>query len=129
VKKERVATLAASIGAGLLFGTAAFHLSAHSSVVAGAPTELRPLLSAAWVAGGTSLLFSALLAVAATPLFVVRRRALLGIAALTPLSIAILQIVYLGFIPPTALLLLDSAVLIAAGELGRTYQQRPTATA
>lgn len=123
--KERVATLTASVGAALLFGTAGFHLSAYGSVVAQAPADLRALVSALWVAGGVSLLVSALLTVAVTPLFIVRRRALLGIAALTPLSIALLQIVYLGFLPPTALLLLDTLVLVVAGELGRARQPLP----
>ena len=123
--KERAATLTASIGAGLLFGTAAFHLGTYSSVVARAPADLRPIVSAAWVAGGASLIIAALLAVAATPRFIVRRRALLGIAALTPLSIAVLQIAYLGFLPATALLLLDAAVLVVAGELGRSRQPLP----
>lgn len=122
---ERAATVTAAIGAGLLFGTAGFHLSGYSSVVAQAPTDLQPLISAAWVAGGASLMISALLAIAATPLFVVRRRALLGIAALTPVSIAVLQIAYLGFLPPTALLLLDAGVLVVAGELGRAHQPLP----
>jgi hypothetical protein len=123
----RLATLGASIGAGLLFGTAVFHLSVYESVTAQASTNLRPLMAAAWVAVGISLVLSGLLAVAATPLFVVRRRALLLIAALTPVSIAVLQLTYLGFIPPTALLLLDGVVLIAAGELGRSQQERPAA--
>jgi hypothetical protein len=123
--KERVATVTAAIGAGLLFATAGFHLSAYSSVVAQTPTDVRALMSALWVAGGASLIISALLAVAATPLFIVRRRALLAIAALTPISIAAVQIGYLGFLPPTALLLLDAAVLAVAGELGRLHQPRP----
>jgi len=123
--KERAATVTAAIGAGLLFGTAGFHLSVYSPVVAQAPTDLRPLMAAAWVAVGVSLIVSALLAVAATPLFIARRRALLGIAALTPASIAVLQIAYLGFLPPTALLLFDAVVLVVAGELGRAYQPRP----
>jgi hypothetical protein len=125
--KERMATVTAAIGAGLLLGTAGFHLSAYSAVVAQAPTDLRPLMAAAWVAVGASLIISALLAIAATPLFIVRRRALLGIAALTPVSIAVLQIAYLGFLLPTALLLLDAVVLVVAGELGRAYQPRPVA--
>lgn len=125
MNKERVAVVTAAIGAGLLFATAGVHLSAYSSVVARAPVDVRPLMSGLWVAGGTSLMISALLAIAATPLFIVRRRALLGIAALTPISIALVQIVYLGFLPPTALLLLDAAVLVVAGELGRAHQPRP----
>jgi hypothetical protein len=117
--KERLAKLTASIGAGLVFGTAGFHLSAYGSVTAQAPADLQPLMAALWIAGGVSLILSALLVVAVTPLFIVRRRALLGIAALTPFSIAVLQIVYLGFLPSTAILLLDTAVVLTAGELGR----------
>ena len=123
--KERVATVTAAIGAGLLFATVALHLSAYSAVVAQAPTDLRPLMAALWVAGGASLIIAALLAVAVIPLFIVRRRALLGIAALTPLSIAGVQIAYVGFLPPTALLLFDAVILVVAGELGRAHQPRP----
>lgn len=123
--KERMASVTAAIGAGLLFGTAGVHLSAYSSVVSQTPTDARPLMSALWIAGGASLIISALLAVAVTPLFIVRRRALLAIAALTPLSIAGVQIAYLGFLPPTALLLIDAAVLVVAGELGRAFQPCP----
>jgi hypothetical protein len=123
--KERRATLTASIGAGLLFATAGLHLQAYSWIVAQAPTDLRSLLASLWIFAGVSLVISALLTVAVTPLFIVRRRTLLGIAALIPLSIAILQIVYLGFMTPTALLLLDTVVLVIAGELGRAYQPRP----
>lgn len=122
---ERVAVVTAAIGAGLLFATAGVHLSAYSSVVAQAPADVRPLMSGLWVAVGASLIISALLAIAATPLFIVRRRALLGMAALTPISIALLQIAYLGFIPPTALLLLDGTVLLVAGQLGSAHQPRP----
>ena len=123
--KERVATVTAAVGAGLLFATAGLHLSVYSSIVGQTPADLQPLMAALWVAGGASLITAALLAVAATPLFIVRRRALLGIAALTPLSIAAVQILYLAFLPPTALLLLDAVVLIVAAELGREYQPRP----
>jgi hypothetical protein len=123
--KQRVATVTAAIGAGLLFATAGLHLSAYSAVVSQAPTDLQPLVAALWVAVGATLIIGAILAVAVTPLFIVRRRVLLAIAALAPLSIAVLQIAYLGFLPPTALLLFDAAVLIAAGELGRPHQPRP----
>lgn len=124
--KEKAAPVTAAIGAGLLFATAGLHLSAYSSVVGRTPADLQPLMAALWVAGGASLIIAALLAVAATPLFIVRRRALLGIAALIPLSIAAVQIAYLAFLPPTGLLLLDTVVLLVAGELGRAYQPRPT---
>jgi hypothetical protein len=123
--KEQLATLAARVGAGLLFATAGVHFSAYGSAVGQAPGDLRAVVAALWVGAGASLIISALLTVAASPLFIVRRRALLGIAALTPLSSAVLQIAYLGFLPPTALLLLDTLVLVAAGELGRAGQPVP----
>ncbi len=123
--RERIATLTASVGAALLFATAGLHFSAYGWIVTQTPTDLQPLVSSLWVAIGASLIISALLTIAVTPLFVVRRRALLGIAALTPLSIALLQIVYLGFMSPTALLLLDTLVLLAGGELGRARQPIP----
>ena len=123
--KERVATVTAAIGAGLLFATAGLHLSVYSTIMGQTPADLQPLVAALWVAVGASLIIAALLAVAATPLFIVRRRALLGIAALIPLSIAAVQIAYLAFLPPTGLLLLDAVVLFVAGELGRAYQPRP----
>lgn len=127
--KERAATVSAAIGAGLLFVGAGLHFSAYSAVVAQAPTDVRPIMSALWVACGVSLIVAALLVVAVTPLFIVRRRALLGIAALIPVSIAAVQIAYLGFLPPTTLLLLDAALLLVAGELGRARQPRPVTTA
>ncbi len=122
MSKAHAATLSAFIGVAMLCGTAVFHLAAYDSVVSRVPADAQPLIAAAWVAGGVSLVLAALLTVAAAPLFVVRRGALLVIAALTPLSIAVLQIVYLGFIPPTALLLLDGVVLVAAGVLGQASQ-------
>jgi hypothetical protein len=113
---------------GLLFATASLHFRAYGSVVNATPAEAQPLVGAAWVAGGVSLIVSALLAIAATPLFMIRRRALLWISALTPLSIAALQLWYLGFIPPTALLIADGLLLIISGELGRQLQPIPRTT-
>ena len=124
--KSRAAVVTAAIGAGLLFATAGLHHSVYSTIMAQTPADLQPLVAALWVATGVSLIIAALLAVAATPLFIVRRRALLGIAALIPLSMAAVQIAYLAFLPPTGLLLLDTVVLLVAGELGRAYQPRPT---
>lgn len=126
--KQRAAGVTAAIGAGLLFATAGLHLTAYSFILAQTPADSRPLMAALWVFCGVSLIFSALLTIAATPLFIVRRRALLWIAALSPVSIAALQIMYLEFMSPTALLLVDGAILVVAGELGRAYQPRPAVT-
>jgi hypothetical protein len=123
--KHRLSSVIASVGVALICATAAVHFAAYQSVVSRVSADVRPIVAAAWVAGGVSLILAALLAIAATPLFVVRRRALLAIAALTPLSIAVLQIIYLGFIPPTALLLVDGGILLVAGVLGQASQALP----
>lgn len=122
---ERLATLTASAGAALLFASAGLHFNALGFIAAQAAPAIRPLLSALWIACGTSLVIAGLLTVAVTPLFVVRRRALLTVAALIPLSIAVLQVIYLGFMSPTALLLVDTALLLVAGHLGRARQPVP----
>jgi hypothetical protein len=127
--KERLATSSALLGAALLFGTAAFHLTGYSFVVGRATQELRPLIGAAWVAGGISLMLAAVLAIVAAPLFILRRPVFLLIAALTPLSIAVLQLAYLGFILPTGLLLLDTAILVIAAGLGVTKAKTPASAA
>jgi hypothetical protein len=126
--KERAATVTAAVGAALLFLTGGLHLSAYSAVTSQTPADVRALMAMLWVGSGISMIIAALLAVAVTPLFIVRRRVLLAIAALIPLSVAAVQIAYLGFLAPTALLLLDAAVLLVAGELGRARQPRPIAT-
>ena len=120
--QDRAASVTATVAAVLLFATAAWHLSGTEAVASSAPSELQPLIKALWLAAGISLLLAGLLVVAVTLLLIARRRALLWIAALTPLSIAVLQLIYLGFIPPTALLLLDTLVVVAAGQLGHRRQ-------
>jgi hypothetical protein len=127
VSRIRLATLSASAGVALLGATAILHMMAYDSMVSGTPDDLRSLVAAGWVAGGISLILAALLAVAATPLFIVRRRAFLVIAALTPLSIAVLQIAYLGWMPPTGLLLLDGGLLVTSAILGAADQPVPPA--
>ncbi len=124
--RSRLASVLASVGAGLNFLISGLHFSRTSFVVSQAPTaDLQALLAALWVAVGLMGLVAALLAVAATPLFVVRRRAFLWIAAAIPVSIAICQIAYLGFLVPTAILLVNGLVLIVSAELGRTLQPAP----
>jgi CHASE2 domain-containing sensor protein len=129
MSNERLATITSYIGAGLLFATAGLHLSFYGSVTEQAPADGRPLLAALWVGCGISVMLTALLVIAVTPLQTIRRRAILLIAALTPLSMAVLQIVYLGFIPPTAILLLDAGVIIVAGQLGHARQPVPVPAA
>src|SRR5688572_33056941 len=123
--RSRLATLLASVGAGLTSLTGGLHMSALVSVTSQAPADLKPLLTVCWIFAGLALFLSTMIAITATPLFVVRRRAFLWLAALIPLAIALLQIVYMGFIAPTYLLLADALLMGIAGELGRALQPRP----
>ena len=124
--RSRLATLLASAGAGLNFLTSGLHFSRYSFVVSQATSpDLNALLAVLWISSGIMGLIAALLAVAATPLFVVRRRAFLWLAAMIPISIAICQMMFMGFIAPTAILLVDGLLLAASAELGRTLQARP----
>jgi len=120
--RERLATITSSVGAGLLFATAGFHMSAYGPVTAQAPADIRPLLAGLWVATGISLMLAALLVIAVAPIRAYRRRAILLIAALTPFAIAVIQLIYIGFIPPTASLLLDTVVIVGAAVLGHESQ-------
>jgi len=86
--KEHLATTTAAVGAGLLFASGGWHLSAYAFIVAQATSDARPLLAALWIACGITLWLAALLVVAVTPLQIIRRRALLFIAALTPVPAA-----------------------------------------
>ncbi len=113
----KTASLLAWIAAILYIITAVWHQSGLSSITALAatgPAGLQPLVPALWVAFGVSLVLLALIIMACARSTSPDRRAILALAALGPLSGAVLQIVYLGFIPPTALLLLDTAVGFAA---------------
>ena len=124
--KNRLASGLASFGAGINFLTAGLHFSRYTFVVSQATSpDLNALLAVLWISSGIMGFIAALIAVAATPLFVVRRRAFLWLAAMIPISIAICQMIFMGFLAPTALLLVDGLVLIVAAELGRAAQARP----
>ena len=124
--RNSLASGLASFGAGLSFLISGLHFSRYNFVVSQATTsDLQALLAVLWVASGIMGLIAALIAVAATPLFVVRRRAFLWLAAAIPVSIAICQIIWMGPIAPAYLLLLNGVVLVTAAELGRAGQARP----
>lgn len=113
----RTASILAWAAAALYVGTAAWHqtgLSFVQRLTADGPEGLQPLISALWILFGVSLVILALIIAACASTTHPARRLILGLAALGPVSGAILQIAYLGFIPPTALLLIDAAVAATA---------------
>lgn len=108
----------------LCVGTAALHytgLGYITGLAADAPAELRPLVPLLWLSFSVNLLVLALLLaeIARDPM--PAHRTMLILVTLGPLGGAALQIRYVGFIAPTAILLVDAAVVLAAAAvLSRT---------
>lgn len=113
----RILSWASAIG---FLGVAALHGSAYGMVLGlarEAPDPVRRILSVLWLAGSADLVALGLVlaAVAGTG---GRTGALVtAFAALSPLSIAALQLTFLRFSPPTAMLLVLGALTLAAAAL------------
>jgi hypothetical protein len=116
------------LGLGLLV-TALLHGSGLTQVraaVANTSADLEALFPALWLAFAVHyLVLGALVLVATGPANGLSWR-LLGIAAAAPLTDALLQVIYFGFIPPTAILLVVAALGLAAAAVSRE-SARPAA--
>jgi len=122
---RRFAEGTAYSGAGLLIGTVVWHLTAYASVTTmatDASSALRPITATLWVHVALALLLSAALVLVVARVGASNRTVVLGIAALNPLAGAALQLFYVGFIPPTALLLADGLVILIGAVLGHERQ-------
>lgn len=109
--------LLARLAALLYFSTAALHLMGFAPVTALAeqgPAELRPLVPLLWLSISLSLAVLGGILLLTAGLSGPQRRWILVLVSLDPLGAAALQLFYLGFLPPTAMLLADSAVAIWA---------------
>lgn len=118
--RSRIAGIVAGISAIGYLGTALLHSTGYSSVAglaAEVPSDLGALMPALW------LVFSLDLAVLGLIVAIVAWRRpqagslILVIASLQPLGAASLQLRYIGFVPPTAILLALAAVTLAAAAL------------
>ena len=119
--RRRLAEVSAYVGAALVLGTAVWHQTGYTSVTtlaAEASPPLGPLMTALWVYFALALVLSAALVLVSARVGTPNRAVVLTIAALNPLAGAALQLVFLGFIPPTALLLGDGLVILLAAALG-----------
>ncbi len=123
--RRRLAEICAYVSAATLVGTAAWHQSAYTSVTtlaAGSSAALGPLVAVLWTFVGLALVLTAALVLVVARVGVPNRAFVLSIAALSPISGAALQLVHLGFIPPTALLLADGLLILLAVVLGHRRQ-------
>lgn len=120
--RSRIGSVVAGIAAIGYLGTALLHSTGYRSVAelaAEVPSDLGPLMPALWLA------FSLDLAVVGVIVGVVawsRPRVgslILVISSFQPVGAASLQLRYIGFVPPTAILLAVAAVTLAAAALLR----------
>jgi len=128
MKRRTVGSALAWLTAALFIATAAIHHTGFSGVSAlaaetgGDVAILMPML---W------LFFSIELVILGAVAAVIARRpsadhgTILMLLALVPGAAAVLQLVYIGFIPPTAILLFDALVAIAAGTALRWATHSP----
>ena len=97
------------------FLVAALHGSAYRRIMAmaePAPETIRRVLSVLWLSGSVDLVAFGLVVAAMARSSGAVSALVIACAALCPLAVALLQITFLGFLPPTAMLLdLGAAVL------------------
>jgi cell division protein FtsW (lipid II flippase) len=116
--RNRMSSLLVGLAAAGFFATAAIHSTGYDSVTALAaqgPADVQALMPALWLAFSFDLIVIGLIlgVVAFRPAR--STRLVVAVAALCPLCVAALQIRYIGFIVPTAILLgLSALTLIAA---------------
>ena len=128
--RRRAGTIISGLAAIGFLGTAALHSTGYASVLKAAgqvPEAVRPLIPMLWLAFAFDLVILGLVVgvVAARP--VGPARLILGIAAVAPLAAAALQVRFVGFIPPTAILIaLAVTTLVGAAVLpsGKGDSQR-----
>jgi len=121
--RQRAGSIVAALAAVGFIATAALHSTGYNSVTRLAmqsPTEFHALVPALWLAFAFDLTVVGLIVgvVALRPS--TTGRLILAIAAACPISAAGLQLWFLGFIPPTGILLgVGGLTLVAAGVLPR----------
>lgn len=115
-------SLAGVAAAGFL-ATAWLHSTGYGSVkelARGSHPDLQAVAPALWLAFSVDLvvvgLIVAVIAIRPTPV----GRVILAIAACSPLAGAGLQLVFIGFVPPTAILLVLGTITLLAAALLRT---------
>ncbi len=118
--RRKIASVLTAIAAVGFAATAALHSTGLDSVVGLAgrgPSELRALAPALWIMFSIDLLVLSLILGAMAIWPSAKSRFVVAFAGLCPLGAAVLQLVYIGFIPPTAILLGIAALSFVAAAL------------
>lgn len=119
ISRTAVGRYIAAVAALGYFATAWIHSTGFDSITALAadgPEELAALVPALWLAFSLDLVVLGLVIVAAALRPGGSARVVTAVAALCPFGAAALQLRYIGFIPPTAILLtIGTLAAVAAG--------------
>jgi hypothetical protein len=130
MNRQRLGNLLIYGTAGLLIVTGGMHLSVfgHINGIAqsATPADVQALMPPLWLAIGVDLIATGIIVALVGLENSNGGRYVLFAAAICPWGVAVLQLIYLGFIPPTAILLLDGALAIAAAVVREPRRRRST---
>jgi hypothetical protein len=118
--RRRVGSLLTALAAVLFAATAAMHHTGYGIVTRLAeqgPVELQQVVPMLWLAVSVDLVVLALIIAVVAWRQTTGGRLIVCFAAITPFADAALQIRFIGFILPTAILLTVGAVTLAAAAL------------
>jgi hypothetical protein len=132
MQRDKTGRLMAGVGAVGFFGAAVWHTVGYP-FVAGSASQVRGFVGAAipalWLTVSIDLLALGMIIAAAALQPGPGGRVIVGLAGLSPLGLAALQVRFVGFIPPTALLLAIGLLALTAAVIGLGGPVRPTAWA
>ncbi len=123
MNRNKFASLITAVSAVGFIATAGLHSTGYDSIVAlagQAPPDLRSVLPALWLMFSFDLfILGLILSVTAIWPFG-NARFIVAIAGLCPISAAVLQLIYVGFIPPAAILICLGVLCFVAAVLNPT---------
>lgn len=127
MSRFRTARVLAGIGAFGFLLAAVLHTSQYAKVVAqarNASADLAPLVAALWLAFAGAMLLLGTMAALVAMGRIREGRWILALAALFPAITVLLQLRYLGFIPPVVILSTVALVTIAAAAAWPSVSQQ-----
>ena len=128
--RSRIASLVLYATAVCLVATGVLHLSGFGQInaLAQATTaDVRALLPLLWISFGVDLIATGAIVALVGLENSNGGRYVLFAAALCPWGAAVLQVIYLGFIGPTAVLVLDGALAMVAAIMREPRRRRSSA--
>ena len=118
--RPRLAAIVSWVSACGFFLTAGLHGSAYGQIMRRAetaPETARGILAVLWLSAAVDLVIFGLVILAMARSSGTVAAAVIALAAVSPLAVAAMQVAFLGFVPPTAILLALGALTLWAAAL------------